>query len=1205
MPVGQEQNFNYEIVDEMNHTVWLEACNAHCCAESYPVHLKAGICPSGLEGNHWIFGVDGIHLDWSTSTPVEQSPKNHNSLEMSTLAIDNNGKLLFYLNPWERKLVNRNHNFMLNMSTSGTQLNPSSTQAITLPQPGSDSLWYLFYPENFRSDPLQIDLDTTTKLYYAIVDMTGDGGLGEVIMADEVLLLPSTEKVAATRHCNGVDWWVIGHEAGSNRFFAWLLTEDGLANPIVSQEGIIRSKFKGTKAGELNFSPDGTQIAMVTGRDFITEFTSMIEVFSFDNSSGFVSNGNLIKQTNNTNTSYLSEFLYGIEFSPSGRYLYAPGIDKSGTWFQYVSQFDLWAGDLSAIQNSETEVFRSYDLGYDFCNLLTGPDMKIYGANFSDSSLCVIHRPDEKGVACQFEADGLLLQNGESFLGLPTFPAGIYTPEKPRLTGPRSICDTVSEVLYRVTGNCVYQDYDWNVEGNSTIIRRSGDSIWIHPVGYGSDRLIVTKYTACRTVSDTFSFEVVHCTDTVITTDTCNMEITWNAMDTVVCRGEDVWLRFNTNATTTSYEILADGILQPVTQSIIQISRPSVGDTVRLYFDGEHCDSIVDIPYRVTSALHLEINRMDSLICMGDSATIDFTTDGDSIEILNPSLTRVYSDPAFPLSVGPIFADSNYIVRVRNMSRSCDSVFIWSIEVDENINTTVDTFLICAGDSLFVHDSLWIKDTTVAPIYKRIDRVGCDSFYGIAVQFYPEMIHEFIIDTACFQGTGGITVTSTGGLGQKKFTWSTGENNSTISGQSAGQYWVIVENMYCRDSLNVELIEFNEITYAIDVVHQICPFEDDGSITFDSGYNLHLSLDGINFIDNMQLDSLPVGVHTIYIKDDHDCISIEEISIDSAGIPELDFTIEKPTCKGDNGLLKIEVQDGRIYTYAVDNDLFQSDSIFLLSAGEYLFSIKNEDDCVFQELIEVPEGLHLDYDIEVVDESCSASSDGQIIFNGNADLLISLNGGVFTGTRKFLNLDTGDYVLIVAGPDTVCTDTLRATIKPAVVLSIDFPDDTIIVNGTMYFIDPSAFIEGNPDLFHWLPSGDFACPMCNTGEVISGRSGWYYLEIERAGCTVVDSIFIQFTSNSIYIPNVFRPNSPFNPTFRIFSQDNDQIIKRMDIYDRWGSKIFSRFGSMEVCQWDGRIFGKAAPSGVYVYQIIVQGPDGQESNYVGNVLLIN
>jgi len=203
------------------------------------------------------------------------------------IAVDDNGNLIFYSNA--ERVYNRNHFEMPNGFLINS--NRSVTHAITVPLPGSDSLWYLFYPQQEISGVP--DKDTTRKLFLAVVNTNLDNGLGDIVSKNQILLEPTTEKVAAVKHCNGIDWWILGHEAGSNRFFAWLLTSSGIQPPIISSVGLSKSKNSYTKTGELNISPNGLKIAMSTGPDIGYEPIpySSIEIFDFDPSTGIVFNG--------------------------------------------------------------------------------------------------------------------------------------------------------------------------------------------------------------------------------------------------------------------------------------------------------------------------------------------------------------------------------------------------------------------------------------------------------------------------------------------------------------------------------------------------------------------------------------------------------------------------------------------------------------------------------------------------------------------------------------------------------------------------------------------------------------------------------------------------------------------------------------------------------------------------------------------------
>src|SRR5690606_4322309 len=125
---------------------------------------------------------DRIHLDWNSGAPVEQPASGARSAEAMAIAVDGHGTLLFYSN--NEYVYNRDHQAMPNGRLGPVRIpGSSSTHCITVPLPGSDSLWYLFYPEAFVSgDP---DRDTITTLYHAVIDMRREGGRGDVILKDQ------------------------------------------------------------------------------------------------------------------------------------------------------------------------------------------------------------------------------------------------------------------------------------------------------------------------------------------------------------------------------------------------------------------------------------------------------------------------------------------------------------------------------------------------------------------------------------------------------------------------------------------------------------------------------------------------------------------------------------------------------------------------------------------------------------------------------------------------------------------------------------------------------------------------------------------------------------------------------------------------------------------------------------------------------------
>src|SRR4029453_2393875 len=89
-------------------------------------------------------------------------------------------------------------------------------------------LYYLFTPPDFFG----------ANFCYSIVDMSLNGGYGDIIDKNTILFGPSGEKVTAVRHANGTDAWVIGHSFDNADFYAYNITTSGIdATPVISSAG--------------------------------------------------------------------------------------------------------------------------------------------------------------------------------------------------------------------------------------------------------------------------------------------------------------------------------------------------------------------------------------------------------------------------------------------------------------------------------------------------------------------------------------------------------------------------------------------------------------------------------------------------------------------------------------------------------------------------------------------------------------------------------------------------------------------------------------------------------------------------------------------------------------------------------------------------------------------------------------------------------
>jgi len=384
------------------------------------------------EGNHWYFG-NHAGLDFTNGAPVAVTNGALYTDEGCASISDGNGQLLFYTNGID--VFNRNHVPMPN--GFGLNGNLSSSQsALIVKKPGSQNEYYIFTTEA---------LGLANGFCYSTVDMTLQSGLGDIVLKNQQLVAPSCEHLSGTLHSNGIDVWVMAHAANSNNYYAYLVTSAGVSPPVITSIGTNQNST--SVQGSMKFSPSGDKLACPL------QLMTFFEVYDFDKSTGVLSN---VMQLNNPNWSNP----FAVEFSPSGRFLYAAYDPGGGT----LLQFDLSLGSAAAIIAGAVNV-GSYAASY-FGSLQLGPDQKIYAGELSNSYLGVVNNPELAGMACNFVDTGLFLAGKISEYGLPNFVTNYFgVPLQPLalFSAPNHICPGTCTDFINLSANAT--SYIWIFQG--------------------------------------------------------------------------------------------------------------------------------------------------------------------------------------------------------------------------------------------------------------------------------------------------------------------------------------------------------------------------------------------------------------------------------------------------------------------------------------------------------------------------------------------------------------------------------------------------------------------------------------------------------------------------------------------------------------------------------------------------------------------
>ncbi len=99
------------------------------------------------------------------------------------------------------------------------------------------------------------------------------------------------------------------------------------------------------------------------------------------------------------------------------------------------------------------------------------------------------------------------------------------------------------------------------------------------------------------------------------------------------------------------------------------------------------------------------------------------------------------------------------------------------------------------------------------------------------------------------------------------------------------------------------------------------------------------------------------------------------------------------------------------------------------------------------------------------------------------------------------------------------------------------------------------------------------------------------------------SIVTVAQQNTIVVPNAFSPNN--DDVNDIFLLNGYNIARvELEVYNRWGNKVYSSDITNLSNGWDGTYKGIAQELGVYVYYGTVTYTDGKQESLKGNVTLL-
>lgn len=494
------------------------------------------------------------------------------------------------------------------------------------------------------------------------------------------------------------------------------------------------------------------------------------------------------------------------------------------------------------------------------------------------------------------------------------------------------------------------------------------------------------------------------------------------------------------------------------------------------------------------------------------------------------------------------------------------------------------------------------------------DKNGCvETLNNVELTQPDDLVIDFVkTDLNCFGvNDGTITVTPSGGIAPYSYQWSDFGNGAIRENLAAGTYNVkVIDDNLCEESIDI-IIKQAPLFNIVPVVTPVTCFgANDGTISLNmDGGNSPITVkwadDATAGVDRTNLKP---GNYNVVITDGTGCVIDEIFQI----LEPIELTLSANITDAldcDNplsGSIDLQVIGGNSpYTFLWSSGQTTED-ITAIGANNYSVKVTDSKGCIVEKDFVIKRQFELNIDLET---SLRIVCDSREVYQVNK---VTITGGVFPYTVKWSDgdvlgngesmetKDEGAYQVEVTD-NLGCTKTILFDV---ILPKLGFPD----FDYTSFYLQTfNALTFGDLITFTNLSTENFLSIEWDFGDGTTSKennpthtyvkSGSYDVTIiveYIGGCfyTLTKTLFIG-DSYELELPNAFTPNSDgLNDTFRPVYYGLTEV--NMKVFDTWGTLIYyEKADKNKLNGWDGRINGKLAENGNYIYQVAGKAFNGE------------
>ncbi|MEP7238004.1 MAG: T9SS type B sorting domain-containing protein [Ferruginibacter sp.] len=782
------------------------------------------------EISNFHYSNTGISYNSGNPQTIPGIPTPNSEWSIATCS-DSIGNVLFdfcYTNPTVGSFRNgliydKNYQVMPGSNLFGPHYYYGST-ALVAPFPASNSKYYLFYQvsQAFSSSARWV-------LKYAVIDMALNGGLGNVVSADNAIDTTNADQLITpftlVQQRGSDNFWVVTCKANSDTLYSRFISSSGVSNnKVISKAGTVWFTSVSNYVN-LVTSPDGSMIAGArTGNSIIK---NICQVFNFNAQTGKITDkvSTKIYGINELGSGYNT--LDVLEFSPDNKLLYrlhSIYLNFNGrcadTYDNILEQYNLCYADSNSLsQYTYAKYFFCIPYQFYIPKVVLTKKMNI-SFHYGVPKYGNIDFPNHIGDSYNYSEVPL--------------PAGLQSLETRQFYHAYVQKAIKNSIIY--TGGCYPDSLHFSITRDTTARvdwdfgdPASGISNTASTVKAAHSFSAPGIYTVTAKIFNAANLLIDSVTEMVERKDPGKRLLYPLPPDTVLCEGSSLTIRPHCingifqwwegyNGTVTQYDGIRDNFYVVNSSQTIYIKMIQNGcngceqtDSIRITFEPKP---------------RVAFGRYGSL-CTGDSIKLDATF---------PGASHLWSTADTASYIWVKNGGTYWVNSIINQTGCASSDTITITEYPAVQVTLPKDTILCQGETLILRpvianatshtwngtnyngDSLVVTQNGTYWV-NAINTNGCQSSDTINVTFKPSPIFSLGNDTSICGGTF-VDLAASPLQTNVNYLWSTNSTNAGISVVNPGAYWLklisTINGCYWQDTINVNFKTLPNFTLGPD-----------------------------------------------------------------------------------------------------------------------------------------------------------------------------------------------------------------------------------------------------------------------------------------------------------------------------------------------------------------------------------------------------